>query len=66
VAFAGWAVTKAVLIVSGMGWLYALAFVGMNLPLCLFSCLFVVWMLDDNEAAGALALFSTILNSLLI
>ncbi len=62
----GWAVLKVVLIADTFGLLAAVLFAGLHLPLCLFSTLFVLWLFDLHQGFGFLALFSALLNALLI
>lgn len=62
----GWAVLKVVLIADNFGVLAVLTFAGLHLPLCLFSTLFVLWLFELHQGFGFLALFSALLNALLI
>lgn len=62
----GLAVLKILLIAQSYGVLVALVFAGLHLPLCLFSTLFVWWLFDLHQGFGFLALFSALLNALLI
>lgn len=61
-----WAVLKILLIAQGYGVFVAVVFAGLHLPLCLFSTLFVWWLFDLHQGFGFLALFSALLNALLI
>lgn len=61
-----WAVLKVALIANTFGLLVAVVFAGLHLPLCLFSTLFVLWLFDLHQGFGFLALFSALLNALLI
>ncbi|SKA88305.1 hypothetical protein SAMN02745130_02919 [Thiothrix eikelboomii] len=61
-----WAVLKVVLIANTYGALVALVFAGLHLPFCLFSTLFVLWLFDLHQGFGFLALFSALLNAVLI
>lgn len=61
-----WAVLKTLLIAQSYGVLAALVFAGLHLPLCLFSTLFVWWLFELHQGFGFLALFSALLNALLI
>lgn len=60
------AVIKVFLVADTLGVLAALVFAGLHLPMCLFSCLVVLWFYDHYPAAGFLALASSLLNALLI
>lgn len=60
------AVIKVVLVADTLGVLAALVFAGLHLPMCLFSSLVVLWFYDHYQAAGFLALASSLLNALLI
>ena len=60
------AVLKVALVANTLGLAVAIVFSGLHLPLCAFSALFVWWMYDVHQAAGFLALVSTLLNALLI
>ncbi|MFM2318727.1 MAG: hypothetical protein RLZZ215_1348 [Pseudomonadota bacterium] len=64
-AFA-WASFKVLMIADTFGLLAAVLFAGLHLPLCLFSMLFVLWLFDLHQGFGFLALFSALLNALLI
>jgi hypothetical protein len=61
-----WAVAKALAVWQAFGLLYAVLFAGLNLPLCGFSTLFVLWLFDDHEGMGLLALLSAFSNAMLI
>ncbi|TXH67312.1 MAG: hypothetical protein E6Q85_09505 [Thiothrix sp.] len=61
-----WAVLKVFLVADKAGVLYALLFSGMHLPFCLFSVLFVLWFFDEYQSMGYFALFSAVINALLI
>lgn len=60
------AVLKVYLVADTYGALAAVVFAGLHLPLCLFSCLVVLWFYNHHQATGFLALVSTLLNALLI
>jgi hypothetical protein len=60
------AMMKVFIVADTFGVLVALVFAGLHLPLCLFSCLVVLWFYDHYPAAGFLALASSLLNALLI
>ena len=60
------AVLKVGLIADTFGLSVALVFAGLHLPLCLFSTLFVLWLFDDHQPMGFLALVSALLNAVLI
>ena len=57
---------KVAFIAEQFGFLSALVFAGLHLPLCLFSLLFVLWFFDLHQGFGFLALFSALLNAVLI
>lgn len=61
-----WAVLKIVLIAQTYGVWAGLVFVGLHLPLCLLSTLFVWWLFDLHHGFGFLALANSLLNALLI
>ncbi|TXH71385.1 MAG: hypothetical protein E6Q83_04070 [Thiothrix sp.] len=60
------ALLKVVFIAEQFGFLSALVFAGLHLPLCLFSSLVVLWFFETYQVVGFLALLSTLLNALLI
>lgn len=60
------ALLKVVFIAEQFGFLSALVFAGLHLPLCLFSSLVVLWFFEAYQSIGFLALLSTLLNALLI
>jgi hypothetical protein len=61
-----WSVLKIVLVAQNYGVFVAVVFAGLHLPLCLFSTLFVWWLFELHQGFGFLALFSALLNALLI
>lgn len=60
------AVLKVYLVADTYGALAAVVFAGLHLPICLFSCLVVLWFYDPYPAMGFLALASAFLNALLV
>lgn len=62
----GWATLKIVLIAQNYGVWVAVVFAGLHHPLCLFSTLFVLGLFELHQGFGFLALFSALLNALLI
>ena len=60
------ALLKVWLVATHYSLLAAVVFAGLHLPLCLFSTLFVLWLFDDHQPIGFLALASVLLNAVLI
>ena len=66
ILFVLWGVVKVGIVGYHYGWLTALTFAGLHLPLSLFSAAIAVFFFASNGRIGAVAVVSAVINALLI